>query len=335
MNSSPTISPLRESNLTPAAASKLSLTQSVLFLVFVWYLTAVFSVTTSKTILNHKPYPHVLCLCQFMVAYYVSTTLANYHTTFKSVSEASMLLVISIGVTYSLGFILTNMAFSKASTSFAETVKASEPISSVIFGYIFYSESLTVNTYMALLLICIGVATSCMTSDAFNLVAFSLAIGSNIFFSARAVLSKVLVRSYPDVMNEISLFTYISLCGVLTVLPFTAILDAPIILMGDASNSSDGNISNISLGFLYICNGVAYTAYNLMSFMVLMRTNIATHAVLNVFRRVFIIVFTSVYFNNPLSDLNIFGIFLSILGVLLFNWFKGNVEGDKKGHSGA
>merc|ERR1712196_39254 len=97
------------------------------------------------------------------------------------------------GLSYSLGFILTNMAFSKTSASFAETVKASEPLTSVLFGYMIYSEYLSMQTYLTLVPICVGVATSCVSTDAFNLSGFLLAFASNIFFSGRAVLSKLLV----------------------------------------------------------------------------------------------------------------------------------------------
>jgi uncharacterized membrane protein len=77
-----------------------------------------------------------------------------------------------------------------------------------------------------------------------------------------------------------------------------------------------------SLLLLLFVNGIAYSTYNLTSFLVLSRTDIATHAVLNVFRRVFIILFTSYYFSVTLSLLNMFGVFLAVCGILLFTYFK-------------
>lgn len=141
------------------------------------------------------------------------------------------------------------------------------------------------------------------------------------------MLSKVLMRSYPDAMNEISLFAHISSVGVIVVMPFVFFFDVIELMNANPKNvGNESSISSLMLYVMYICNGLAYTVYNLMSFMVLTRTNIATHAVLNVFRRVFIIVFTSIYFGNHLSALNIFGICLSIVGVLLFNKVKENVQ---------
>lgn len=307
--------------------SKLLPLNSVPVLVFVWYFTAIFSITTSKAILMNYPYPYSLCLCQCFVAYTISMYISTSTKTYKALNGPSTFLVVSVGFTYTLGFILTNMAFRKVSASFAETIKASEPLTSVLLGYIFYSEFLSIKAYLTLIPICVGVATSCISSDAFSLIGFLLAIGSNFFFSSRAVLSKVLMRSYPDAMNEITLFTHISFVGVIVVLPFVCSFEALEMVNTSANNGKKRNtISCLMMCILYICNGLAYTIYNLMSFMVLTRTNIATHAVLNVFRRVFIIVFTSIYFGSHLSLLNIFGIFLSIVGVLLFNRVRENVH---------
>lgn len=62
-----------------------------------------------------------------------------------------------------------------------------------------------------------------------------------------------------------------------------------------------------------------FAMYNLASYAVLKRTELVTHAVLNVFRRVFIIVFTSLYFRVELTMLSDVGVGVATLGVLLFS----------------
>lgn len=62
----------------------------------------------------------------------------------------------------------------------------------------------------------------------------------------------------------------------------------------EISMSLSISLSNLML--LFVINGVFYTFYNFASFLVLSRTNLVTHAVLNVCRRVVIILFTSYYF---------------------------------------
>ncbi len=55
---------------------------------------------------------------------------------------------------------------------------------------------------------------------------------------------------------------------------------------------------------------------------VLTRSSLITHAVLNVFRRVVIIGSTSLFFAIKLSNLNKFGVAISLVGVMFFTFFK-------------
>ena len=78
------------------------------------------------------------------------------------------------------------------------------------------------------------------------------------------------------------------------------------------------NVDLIGLILILLVNGIFYSIYNLMSFLVLSRTDLVTHAVFNVFRRVVIIIFTSYYFSLTLSLFNMLGIAVAVFGVLLF-----------------
>ena len=46
------------------------------------------------------------------------------------------------------------------------------------------------------------------------------------------------------------------------------------------------------------------------------------HAVLNVFRRVVVIIATTLFFATPMGTQNIVGVVVAIAGVLLFTWSK-------------
>jgi hypothetical protein len=127
----------------------------------------------------------------------------------------------------------------------------------------------------------------------------------------------IFIRKDVVSINEVCLFTHISNIGLLILIPMTIVMEGSSILK---LGTLDINSWNLCLNFLV--NGVAYSVYNLMSFLVLSRTDLVTHAVLNVFRRVFIIIFTSYYFVQYLSALNIFGIFLAVVGVVLFSFSR-------------
>jgi drug/metabolite transporter (DMT)-like permease len=75
------------------------------------------------------------------------------------------------------------------------------------------------------------------------------------------------------------------------------------------------------LGWVFM-NGVTFAIGSLMTYFVLHRTDLITHSVLNVFRRVFTISVSAVFFNVTLNFANIAGITIAILGVACFAHFK-------------
>ena len=226
-------------------------------------------------------------------------------------------------LSYTCGFLFTNMAFSVVTASFAETVKSGEPISSVIFGWFILGEKSNTLTYCTLIPICVGVALSCFHDESFNPKGFLCAAASNIMFSLRAVLAKKLIKSFPSMTDEITMFGHVSLLGLIMLVPLALYIEGPSLVEKFFLELDSSYVSSrLELLFLLLCNTLAYTSYNTMSFLVLRRTHMVTHAVLNCFRRVFIIVFTCHYFQVPISNFNLAGIGVAVTGVIAFGWSK-------------
>jgi solute carrier family 35 protein E1 len=320
---------------------------TVALLVSVWYVTAVITITSTKEIMNRLKFPFLLSSVQFIFASALSGLYLYFSKTYVSIPSSLSLLIFQISASYTFGFILTNSAFSigklpsyccldnlmydviAVTAAFAETIKSSEPISTVLIGLLFFNEGVSTRTYLTLIPICIGVGISCYNNDAFNAVGFALAAMSNICFSTRAVLAKKINISYPDSIDDINLFSSISLDGLVFLLPFTAIFEGRSILSYYHQSTAiqyenpEGHQSNITtLLELLLINGLMFATYNLVSYLVLRRTDLITHSVLNAFRRVFIILFTSFYFNHVLSSFNCLGITVAVIGVLMFGYFR-------------
>ena len=87
----------------------------VLLLVAVWYGASCFAITTSKMAMQIFAAPFCLCLCQFLVAVLVSrvTMSLNGDTPSPRGQESSVLW--KIAASYTMGFMLTNVAFSLSS----------------------------------------------------------------------------------------------------------------------------------------------------------------------------------------------------------------------------
>jgi solute carrier family 35 protein E1 len=288
---------------------------TISFFVFFWYLFAILSVTTSKSILLNVHLPFSLCLCQFFLATIISRYILNLTNSYDKIKKDYNTLIYIISSQYTLGFIFTNISFSLVSVSFAETIKSGEPITSVIIGYLLLNEQNNTKTYISLLIICIGVGISCMNDYNFNIYGFIFALLSNICFSARAVYTKILYKQYSNCFTEINFFHHISKIGIYILLPLVIIFEYNTFITIIYSIKF---ITLIKIIFLIIMNGICFTAYNLLSYLVLKRVQfLITHAVLNVFRRVVIILFTAFYFKVPLTILNIFGKLIYILCIII------------------
>lgn len=305
-------------------------------LVLVWYTFAVAAITTSKMMMNMAPLPYLLCTSQFLSALGAMRLLHSLgddasgsprqpHVAPSLLPKFNTLLT-QVALSYTFGFIFTNMAFSVVTASFAETVKSAEPISSVVLGYYLLGELASTSTYATLVPICAGVALSCAHDDSFDLWGFGYAALSNVCFSGRAVLAKRLLRQFPGSIDEVGMFHRISAVGLLVLVPLTVVMEGGAIYRTLWLRPDLLQGSLLELASLAFINGCAYACYNLTSFLVLARTNLVTHAVLNCFRRVFIIVFTSAFFAQPISAFNLAGVALAVLGVLLFAYFRRVVD---------
>jgi multidrug transporter EmrE-like cation transporter len=73
---------------------------------------------------------------------------------------------------------------------------------------------------------------------------------------------------------------------------------------------------------LSLCNGIAFTLYNLASTYILTRISVIQHAILNCIRRIFAIVVTSIVFHIPMTLYHMIGILFAISGFLSFTHFK-------------
>lgn len=224
-------------------------------------------------------------------------------------------------LTYTLGFFFTNLAFSLAHASFVETVKSGEPISTVVLAYLLLGELENPATYASLLPVVVGVAMASCGEAGGGIAAFIVTVGSNFGFSARAVFAKQLKvghKETPAAKSDVALFFHISWMGLLALLPFALGTEGGTLLA--AFSSPDFQLARFTV--VILVNGLMYTAYNQFSFMVLSRVSTATHAVLNVCRRVCVIGATTLFFGTPLSMLNMFGIAVAVAGMFWFTHAK-------------
>ena len=242
--------------------------------------------------------------------------------------------LLALSLTYTIGFVFVNLGYVIVNVSLAETLRSAEPVVSVVLALLCLTEEkVTYRVVVSLVPIVIGGAFSSMGDDTFSLEGLGFVTVSNVAFSVRSVLTKKAKKCYQG--NSVSVFYHVSRIGVLFLVFILAIGEMFSNLIGDGylQIPHDLNLETMSVMLL---NGLAYSIYNQMSFFVLSKVDMVTHAVANAVRRTVTIVCSVWYFGNEISGMNALGIVSSVVGVMMYAKAKRAFmdEPTPKGHRG-
>jgi drug/metabolite transporter (DMT)-like permease len=319
-------------------------------LIIVWYSFSLLAIYTSKVILDSTPCAASLCALQLGAAALGCQIWSRLTPRGKDHDEhgrgpapltvAEYGIVCIIALSYSSGFVFTNAAYEFAAPAFVETVKAVEPLSTVALATAILGEREHMLTLCSLVPLVLGVAMASGLGEghvaaAFSAAGMTLSLASNLSFSARAIATKQLRTAHPSVAavrSDLVLFYHVSRLGVLWLLPMAGLLDARALvsaLIGgsggtddveaDGGGGADGHaVKPQVLLLIILVNTASHAAYNAISFAVLNRVSVSSHAVLNIVRRVFMIGGTALILGTPISTYNWLGIAVCVGGCLAF-----------------
>ncbi|WFC94684.1 hypothetical protein MBRA1_001318 [Malassezia brasiliensis] len=337
---------------TAAPHTHLHSTASTVLLVglcLLWYLSSALSSNTSKGLLSkHKlstgerspalfPYPVTLTLIQFVFvnAYcYLGTRrhlLGEYTLSRRLVRMTPQQLreVGQISVFNVVGHALSSLAISRVPVSMVHTIKALSPLFTVLsYAYLFH-VSYSLRTYVSLIPLMVGVVLACssLSSSADDLVGFAAALGSTFIFVAQNIYSKKLLKptssvstAAPEKLDKINILFYSSVCSVVLMLPMCIYYDVPRMMQSDAPR-----IGGRALYLLW-ANGGVHFAQNLLAFQVLAHVSPVTYSIANLFKRVFVILLAIVWFGQHVTYVQWTGIFLTFLGLYLYNQSKNDAQ---------
>ena len=210
-----------------------------------------------------------------------------------------------LGVCQLGGFLCTNISLKFVPVSFSHTVKACECLFTAFLALVLLGQRLKPAAYAALLPTAAGVALSAASEMHFHIYGFLAAMGSNICFAARSVLSSRVLLS-----TRVGAST---LYWLLCCLAATMLLPA-FVMLGEPSQLLKPERLPLVLT-LCLC-GLMHFSYNLLSYQLLHLTSPVTHVVLHALRRVAVITVASTVTGQRLSVTNWAGIAVASAGVL-------------------
>lgn len=111
----------------------------------------------------------------------------------RQVDKDVLLGILPLAVVHTLGNLLTNVSLGAVSVSFTHTIKAMEPFFSVLLSWAFLGSVPSAALLVTLVPIVGGVALASFSEPSFSWVGFAAAMGSNVTFQSRNVLSKKLM----------------------------------------------------------------------------------------------------------------------------------------------
>ncbi|XP_076944814.1 phosphoenolpyruvate/phosphate translocator 2, chloroplastic-like [Bidens hawaiensis] len=289
----------------------------------VWYLLNIYFNIFNKQVLKVFPYPTTVTTCQFgcgTLMILIMWTLKLHPI--PKFHKSQIVPVLVLAVVHTMGNLLTNISLGKVAVSFTHTIKAMEPFFTVLFSILLLSERPTIWVVSSLVPIVGGVALASFTEASFNWVGFGSAMASNVTNQSRNVLSKMFMINKEEALDNINLFSVMTIVSLFMLIPFVFLLEGvkftPEYLQFAASQGV--NVRDLCLRF--VLSGICFHSYQQVSYVILGLVSPVTHAVGNCVKRVVVIVSSVIFFQTPVSPINSLGTGLTLAGVFLYSKAK-------------
>ncbi|ONM29674.1 Phosphoenolpyruvate/phosphate translocator 3, chloroplastic [Zea mays] len=288
-------------------------------MIVAWYLLNIYFNIYNKQVLGALPLPLPYTITAFQLAFGSLLIFLMWATRLHPaprLSAAQLGKIAPLAVGHMLGTVFTNMSLGKVAVSFTHTIKASEPFFTVVLSALFLGEVPSLPVLGSLVPIVGGVALASFTEVSFNWTGFWSAMASNLTNQSRNVLSKKLLAGDKDVMDDINLFS------VITVLSF--LLSCPLMIFAEGIKFTPGYLQSTGLNLQELCvraalAGLCFHGYQKLSYLILSRVSPVTHSVANCVKRVVVIVSSVLFFSTPISPVNALGTGAALAGVFLYS----------------
>ncbi|KAG6525573.1 hypothetical protein ZIOFF_015535 [Zingiber officinale] len=271
-------------------------------------------------VLKVFPFPLTVTTVQFAVG--AALVLFMWATNLykrPKISASQLAAILPLAAVHTMGNLFTNMSLGKVAVSFTHTIKAMEPFFSVLLSALFLGEMPTIWVVLSLMPIVGGVALASLTEASFNWAGFWSAMASNVTFQSRNVLSKKVMVKKEESLDNINLFS------IITVMSFFLLAPATLFVEGIKVTPTYLLSAGLDLNQLYLRSLIAamcFHAYQQVSYMILARVTPVTHSVGNCVKRVVVIVTSVLFFRTPVSPINSLGTGIALAGVFLYSRVK-------------
>ena len=231
---------------------------------------------------------------------------------------------LAVGVLHTLATGLTNVSILAGTLAYAHTIKATEPVFTSLLSRQLLNDHLPWTAHAAILVVVVGVILTSFSEGELSWLGLAAALAANVSSAARAVVFK---RAYGQA-SAADAFARMSLVAAVLVTPLLALvaIALPTLPLSDMAATAIARMKLVSsdtvglaltpeLAALLAISSVTSAGYFACSFHVLTVMHAVSHALVNVMKRVVIILTSMVLFRSPATIANVVGIFIANVGI--------------------
>ncbi|XP_019426816.1 PREDICTED: phosphoenolpyruvate/phosphate translocator 2, chloroplastic-like isoform X2 [Lupinus angustifolius] len=288
-----------------------------------WYLLNIYFNIYNKQVLKVYPFPATVTAFQFGFATLMINLIwtLNLHPRPK-ITGSKLASILPLAVAHTMGNLLTNISLGKVAISFTHTIKAMEPLFTVVLSSLLLGERPTFWVVSSLIPIVGGVVLASMTEVSFNWIGFSTAMASNLTNQSRNVLSKKLMTNEEETLDNINLYSVITIISFILLVPFAIFLEGVKFTPSYLQSAASQGLNVRELCMRSILAGFCFHAYQQVSYGILELVSPVSHSVGNCVKRVVVIASSVIFFQTPLSLINTLGTAIALVGVFLYSRAK-------------
>ena len=217
-------------------------------------------------------------------------------------------ITVPIGITFAVGQLCTNASLSISSVALTNAIKATEPCVALIYSILILQNRIPNKAILYMILLIVGAAITSKADAGFSVNGILYAAISNVVLQTRNVLIKLAVDGSSNIKG-LTLFFYSSTFGLI----FLMITN---IVYNNWIGFNWAGVKDIN--YICIMAGVFFALQHISSYMVLDYALITTHALLNVSKRVLVILVGSVVLGTILSFQQILGICIAFSSLYFY-----------------
>ncbi|XP_059944798.1 solute carrier family 35 member E2B isoform X2 [Mesoplodon densirostris] len=240
------------------------------------------------------------------------------HKTRLSYPPNFIMTMLFVGLMRFATVVLGLVSLKNVAVSFAETVKSSAPIFTVILSRTVLGEHTGLLVNLSLIPVMGGLALCTATEMSFNFLGFSAALSTNIMDCLQNVFSKKLLSGDKYRFSAAELQFYTSAAAMAMLVPaWIFFMDLPVI----GRNARSFRYSQDVL-LLLLADGVLFHLQSVTAYALMGRISPVTFSVASTVKHALSIWLSVIVFGNRVTSLSAVGTVLVTAGVLLYNKAK-------------